>query len=239
MIRRLATAAIVGCLLGTPVAAQHVVSHGDGTISVRALDVPLGVLLRELSQQIEAATFRVDPAADRQLVSIDLDALPAAAAVVEVLKRVDVDFVFSGGRAGEPVRLLAAMFEFTEPAATTSLKGASGAASAEHVEDEQVEHLSDAAVNDALADTQRTLAAMTSALTTPVTRPAPGGVVALPFPDEAGEPAVQTVAPGADRAIPFPAVAGPPQAAPARAAPLPQESSFTALEQALAPPRSR
>lgn len=239
MTRHLLTAAVLAGLFSLDASAQQVVRHDAGTVSVNAVDVPVGVLLRELGSLGPFSKLRVDPTADSVRVTITLDHVPLHVAIVEVLKKTDVGFVFAGGVEGEPFRLIAEMFEFVE---TPGGRTVAPAQVAEAVPEDEVERpeVAAEAIREATTNTDRTVAAMTDALSAPSVPAHSTGVVTMPFPDAAGAPITQIVTPGIrSQALPFPAAAVPPSRTPSQAAPQ-SEPSLQALEETLSPkPQTR
>jgi hypothetical protein len=224
-------------ILGVRLEGQHVVAQDSGTVAVHAVDAPLGSLLRQLATLLDAVTLRIDPGADAQLVSVDLDGLSPLAAMGEVLKRAGVDFVLMGGANGEPARVLAATFEFSERASADGADRRAPVSATPPIEDHQSEIVSAAEANEAAAQTDRAVAAITDALTAPALPRTAGRAIALPFPDAAGESVVQTVSPGSSSVVPFPTGSAVPAAAtsPRASPPSPSNPSFRALDEALAP----
>lgn len=230
-----------------PPAARLVQPLPDGRVSVHAVDVSLGMLLRELGDAGGFSKFTIGASADGRRVSVSLDRLSRAAAIVETLKAADVAYVFVGGaEPGVPYRLVADSIEIASEnrvaAASGPVPASTAAAAADGVEDADAR---DAAVAASAQQTQQAVSALSQQLVAPPVAPTASGIVALPFPGASGAPATQVILPTALHALPFPAAqpaasrasgASSPGTAPAPAPS--RDPAVEALDRALAPAAS-
>lgn len=224
-----------------PPAARLVQPLPDGRVSVHAVDVSLGMLLRELGDAGGFSKFTIGASADGRTVSVSLDRLSRAAAIVETLKAADVAYVFVGGaEPGIPYRLVADSIEIASEnrvaAASGPVPASTAAAAADGVEDADAR---DAAVAASAQQTQQAVSALSQQLVAPPVAPTASGIVALPFPGASGAPATQLILPTALHALPFPtsmpAMPAAPSPATATTPAAPRDPAVEALERALAP----
>lgn len=224
-----------------PPAARFVQPLPDGRVSVHAVDVSLGMLLRELGDAGGFSKFAIGASADGRTVSVSLDRLSRAAAIVETLKAADVAYVFVGGaEPGVPYRLVADSIEIASENRLTSASGpvpaATAAAAVDGIEDADAR---DAAVAASAQQTQQAVSALSQQLVAPAVAPTAAGSVALPFPGASGAPATQLILPTALHALPFPtsmpAMPAAPSPATATTPAAPRDPAVEALERALAP----
>lgn len=96
MRRIMCTAAVV--LVANVAHAQMVTYHDDQTVTIRAEGVPIATLLSEIARVYPLTRLTMQPGVDERPVSIALERVPPAMALVAILKASGLDFAMFGRR---------------------------------------------------------------------------------------------------------------------------------------------
>jgi hypothetical protein len=188
-------------LTAWPAGAQTVVERADGTISVRATDLPLTDVLHAIGNIRPFEKLDVAAAIETTPVTVEIADVSIRAALIAVLDASPgVDYVLSGSANGERLRLVAGKAvtprtalrtdatpkpsdDAGPPERPTIRKGMADIRQA--AESTQTDRPSDPA-------TELVMEHLTQLLTGPQMRPRPGAAMELPFPGPDGQPLLVT-----------------------------------------------
>jgi hypothetical protein len=228
----------LGLMLPASLSAQEITRAPNGTLSVQAVDVPLGRLLEALGSAAVFEKVMLSNDVERRRVTLALENATPRRAMIAALDSAGVDYVM-----GE-TRLVAGDAAFRGIAGTA--RASAPVESVDHLGDETLalrrEALAAETADPSPIDTARfemetrsRAIMLEQELQPPPIRPAPGSLVMLPFPGPDGVTPESVVIGGpAAQLLPFP-VSPVPQ--PAQVAPLPADPRLRELIEALYPGR--
>lgn len=87
--------------------AQEITKDANGTISVRASDIPLGRLLRALAEVTPVQDLKLDPSIEGRPVTVAVDSVNLRRVLTAILGNAGVDFVLASDETDKFVRLVA------------------------------------------------------------------------------------------------------------------------------------
>src|SRR5881397_3172092 len=107
--RRLLPIIGLAALMAIPsnLAAQEIARSTDGTISVRASDVPLGRLLRAVGQVVPFQKLVLDPNVEERPVTVTVEGIGIQQALMTILGSAAVDYVLASDDEGTSLKLVA------------------------------------------------------------------------------------------------------------------------------------
>jgi hypothetical protein len=213
--------------------AQSVNTVADDTVTLHAIAVPLGRVLRAIAADRPLAKLTLDPDVEDRPVTVSLERSDLRRALIAVLVSAEVDYVIAGG-SGAPLRLVAGDRSFVAAKQRDVLEAPIGRASGHAAAAVDVVTRSDDArtSSDDTTDSYQLLSAaqaselaaqraayqsemapriqdMERALALPRLVPAPGSTIDLPFPGPDGSPMTTIVPPpGVRQMSPLPGLIG-------------------------------